>query len=934
MTLTTVQSLQLPSATGFLNSVCPGISYLDYNIHYSLEEDLNKLPQHGLVELDWPLTGSHSTTTNKAVLSPTYLHISRPPLNSVPGSNESTTYVSMPYHITNFFEKIVKTKEAAKSKDGGMHIGANVNPLVHDPFKLIHLNPGCLSAIIDLANMKNANTNNNNFSSKNPFDKLTSNFNKLLRITNSNANANDNNGNTHNLLAFLSDNRSNSNGHIIEKIMEFNNESYLNELNSTTTSKLLISSHINVLNIIGIDDNSNYKNTHEILADKPSLPYNEESLQDGTQYPKIIENPLLRIQFRQNLIITSMVAFTSLADHPIVILGFGSGEIFMINLSLLTFQVFDVLSSNPPMTDSASINSYSYSNSPIQASVTSLSIISNNVYEFLIVAGYSNGEIAIIDPYSKSNDDKSKLRYSKRIVGKDDHITYFKKFDLSPFTTTKEELEEYPNYLIGHMKISHKAITSITSTLPYNTNENHNQSNPMIVAFASDDGLVRFIDLVSTYKMNYGDKSNPLNNPLICDMVSNYFHNQITDIQYSPDFKFFCVVGKGDLIEIFKMTYYNINGFLTKCSNNHHSNNANPTATSTYGGLSGRRSRSGTINSANSGSGTNIPVNNQFLSPTSTMPSNTFEHMKFDESFHNPSNSNINMELIYPLMIKDIKIVSRFKGHTNTVHKIKFVRNEEDIENSESSVSSSPVYKLISCGHDGQIIIWEFDYKALPKVKRHQHHSVNKQRRKHSMQTSPPPFQPQFKSKTVVPTHQNNISSNRISASMSMKTSQNYHARNISLTQPDDTMSPSMSMASFQFNNLNGPWNNSGSGTMTNMASVLNGRNNSREVSQENLTDNIQVIVALYKSLYDLRLKRHYTKLVSQEQSTSKAKKKYSTIIHPIISDKLVPSIEVPLLVIDLSHWIKDGKLEGFYLDKLSFWCFGKNGDIFRYEIK
>lgn len=121
---------------------------------------------------------------------------------------------------------------------------------------------------------------------------------------------------------------------------------------------------------------------------------------------------------------------------------------------------------------------------------------------------------------------------------------------------------------------------------------------------------------------------------------------------------------------------------------------------------------------------------------------------------------------------------------------------------------------------------------------------------------------------------------------------------------------------------------------MSNMASVLNGRNCSREISLENLTDNIQVIVALYKSLYDLRLKRHYTRLVLQESNNYKAKKRYSTIIHPIISDKLVPSIEVPLLVIDLSHWIKDGRLDGFYLDKLNFWCFGKNGDIFRYQIK
>lgn len=930
MTLTTVNLLQLPSANGFLNSVCPGTTHLDQNIHYSLDEDLEKLPQHGLIELDWPLVGKHSTATSKAVLYPSYLHISRPPLNSVPGSNESTTYVSMPYHITNFFDKIVKTKEVNKSKDGGMQIGANVNPLVHDPFKLIHLNPGCLTRIIDLDNMKKIGVNGHNFASKNPFNKLTSNFNKLLKITNSNTNANNHNSNTHSLLTFLSDNKLNSNGHIIERVIDYDNETYLSELDSPTTSKLLISSHVNVLNIIGIDNESNYKCTHEILADKPSIPLNEEQIQENTQFPRIIESPLLRIQFRQNLIITSLVAFTSLAQHPIVVLGLGSGEIVMINLTLLTYQVFDDLGANTGISDSASVHSNGNSNNLAHTPVTSLDIISHNLYEFLIVAGYSNGEIAIIDPYTKSNDDKSKSRYVKRVVGKDDYVTYFKKFDLSPFTTVHEQLDEYPSYLVGHMKVSHKAITSITSTLPYNTNSHTSQSNPMILAIASDDGLVRFIDLVSTYEMNYGDTNNPLNNAIISDMISNYFHNQITDIEFSPDFKFFCVVGKADLIEIFKMTYYNINGFLSKYSNNHHTNNTNPTGI--MNGGAGKRSRSGTINSANSGSGANIPINNHFLSPTSTVPSNNVEHTRFDDSLHtNLSNVNINMGQTYPIIVKDIKVVSRFKSHTNTVHKIKFIQGEENKDNKEFNSSNNPVYKLISCGYDGQVIIWEFDYKALPKVKKH-HHSLSKNKVRHTMQASPPPFQLQFKSKPVIPNHNpSNMSSNRISASMTMKTNQNYHARNSSLTQPDDSMSPSLSMASFQFTNT---LNNPGSGTMTNMASVLDGGNNSREMSLESLKENIQVIVALYKSLYDLRLKRHYTKLLLRDSNNLKEKMKYSTIIHPILSDKLVPSIEVPLLVLDLSHWIKDGKLDGFYLSTSNFWCFGKNGDIFRYRIK
>ena len=63
---------------------------------------------------------------------------------------------------------------------------------------------------------------------------------------------------------------------------------------------------------------------------------------------------------------------------------------------------------------------------------------------------------------------------------------------------------------------------------------------------------------------------------------------------------------------------------------------------------------------------------------------------------------------MYPPLIKDIQIVGRFKGHTNIVKSTKFVKDD----------FSTLVYKLVSCGYDGKIIVWEFDYKALPKIKK------------------------------------------------------------------------------------------------------------------------------------------------------------------------------------------------------------------------
>lgn len=930
MTLTSVEILQLPSSNEFLNSICPGITHLDHNVHFSLEDEFNEEPQNALISADWPLVGNLSTSTSKLRMHPTYLNIARPPLNAVQGSNESTTYVSLPYHITNFFDKTAKYKDLHRLKEGGMHIGANVNPLVHDPFKLINLNPGCLSTILELDNITNTTSNLNANGRKNTFNKLTSNFNKLLKITNSSASSDDQNSNTHSLLSFLPDNKSNSNAnaHIFERILDYNQDS-INEISSPNTSKLLISCHVNVLNIISIDNDSNYKNTHEITSDTTSLPLNEETISEGCQFQKIIENPLLRIQFRQNLVITSLKAFTNVNQYPIIVIGLGSGEVVMINLSLLTYQVFYDLNSNNGIPDCALIHSSPFSNYSSHTVVTSLDIITNSMYEFLIVAGYSNGEVAILNPFANYSDDKPKFRYTKRVVGREEHVTYFKKFDLSPFITSVDQFNECPSYLIGHFKVSHKPITSITSTIPYITT-NNNQPNPMLLSIASDDGLVRFFDLLLTHNLNYGDIDNPLNNNLITDVIPNYFHSGITSIEFSPDFKFFCVLGKGDLIEIFKMSYYNINGFLCKSANSHHPNmNVNG------GSTIGRRSRSGTVNSTNSGSCANVTVNNQFLSPISTTLSNNYNPSKIDTTLHgSSSNINVNGDSgLYPLITKDIKIVARLKGHTNTPKTIKFIKSETDLENSDLS-GINPAYKLMSCGYDGKVIIWEFDYKALPKVKKH-HSSACKLKKRRSSHVSPQPTHPQFKSKAFMAHSPNAMTTNKKSSSVPIKPNQGFHARNKSLTQQfDETMSPALSMTSFQFNNVNPSLHNLGGGGVNNMSSILNPTTQGA-TQDNNLTENVQVILSLYKSLYDVRLKRHYTKLLMEQQgNNTKPKRRFSTIIHPIVNDILVPSIEIPLLALDLSHWVKDGKIDNFHLSGLHFWCFGKNGDIFKYKVK
>lgn len=703
-------SSQVPSLTPFLNSVCPGYTGLDDNVHYPLDD----IP-HECGELIWP----KSTTNATIKLDYTYLNVARPGLNK----NESTTYVSLPLHITNLFDNLVSKSD--KALEGYMHIGANVNALAHDPFKIINLNPGCITRIVDWNRSKNPFADNKTLS----FNKLASNFNKLF-VKND-----------------LFDDLGNSNVKILNS-------------KPITAAKLLVSSHVNVLNVFALNEKSEYLNTVK---------------KERTTGPPDTEEPVLRLEF--NSIITALSTFV-LNEDPVAIIGFHSGEIMILKLNEQKYQLFDALKVQKL--------------SEVDA-VTCIEAIRHPNYEYLVVAGYSNGEVVILNPYGVKDS------YSKSVVDKDVSTTFFKKFDLSPLGKVDN------SFVLGHFKVSHKPITSLSSTLPINKPLQPSEAHPLILAIAADDGYVRFVDFIFTYNCNYGDKQQVITT----DIISNYFNTSITDIEFSPDFKFFSVVGKGDLIEVFKMSYYNVNGLLHKSS--------------------GRRSRSGTVNSAHSGSETRLKETKE----------------------------------MYPPLIKDIQIVGRFKGHTNIVKSTKFVKDD----------FSTLVYKLVSCGYDGKIIVWEFDYKALPKIKK--------------SHLKPTPTSPrESRSKT---SHERKP----VLLSPSPLARRNHHTRNRSI-EDNQLHTTSMNMLLQDTNTTKTPLS----------------------------SDQIEVAVTLYKSLYEIRLKRHYKK-----KSTNQI------IICPIENDKLVPSIEVPLLTIDLSRLIKDGKIDSFHLDESTLWCFAKSGDLFRYSI-
>lgn len=787
----------LTNVAPFLTSVCPGYTDLEENIHHSLQ--LFSIPAASS-KINWPLNHNskgHITSTNLE-LDLTYLNIARPPLAKV----ESNTYVSLPLHVVEEFKKRIKTCD--RVQEGNIHIGANISPLLQDPFRNVSLNPGSIAQVLELQNIK--------FLSNNPFATVESvskgvvcdKFPGFQDIHNS----------------------------LDIRVLAYNKDVF------DRCQKLVITSHVNVLNVLGLDKESKYANTKH---------YKQVDM-SGNVAETSVEVPLLRLQFDESTIITSMHAFV-LHKEPIIAIGLLSGNIVVIEPRTAKFRKFDL-----------GLNNIAGALEVI--CVSSLSVICHPQYDFLIVAGYSNGEAVIINPLG-SSDSTLCVKKDRSVVIRDTHGIFFKVTDLSA-----PALQKQTATILFHFKLSHHPITAITSTLEIQNKaaggatrdkvakggEGEPSNQPHIIAFASADGFVKFLDLMFSY--GYDDAERIVSDhTIITDIISTYFNTSVTDVAFSPDYKFFCMLGKGDLIELFKLAYYNVDGV--------YKNKNRP---------SSGRSRSGTISSGY----------RRQSDAGAALASEVTE--------------------LFPPMIKSMQIVCRFKAHTSSIKSLRFY--------TEQCASPLGTYRILSCGNDGRIILWEFDHKAIPKIKKPTtSNQISNQRGREprrSIHERRPGASPMATTSLTAATTAGGGTTTIIAHSPSpIRHPRSSHRRNKS--EDPIFKNPSLTnLLSVQNMNLN---------------SVLS--NGEQQQQEKDLQQQTEDIVALYRKLQNLRNRKNPQRYHQQ----------YGTIIAPIVNDKLVPTIGIPLVTIDLSSLIPNGKIDSVEVDQNALFCFCKNGDIFRYSI-
>ncbi|OWB57864.1 hypothetical protein B5S28_g3841 [[Candida] boidinii] len=466
------------------------------------------------------------------------------------------------------------------SKTEVLPIGCAINPLISDPFKQVHLTPGCYSKIITWGNSNNNNRKGNisgnassaptsiinqNSSNKNPdspidnspsssgFSKIwsrskgttsssTSNNNSSPSISRRNTIRGTNNTNdTNNSSSDIHQAMSNSSNASPLANNIYNNSNNKRSVRSTNFFDNLKCPKSNLsrtsstfINRVHTTDSLNKKlnNSNSLLVSCHGRLLNLIILEDNPREMEV-ELPALKVSFTTSIITTfdTFTYITSNGDCNLdILIGFATGDIVWINPIKMKYSRWN---------KNAKLK---------QASV--ISIKWSNCGNYAII-GYSDGEMQIYNRDFDDNEDYKNqvnnkmnkiknekfVRFNKSLIVKKDKIN--KKLNNNNNNNDNELLlnDNINNLIphdnnslnlnpIAHYKMSTNPITDINFHPKYSN----------LIVISCDDGFTRLFDLIEEK---------------ITDIIPAYYGGLLCN-HITNDGKYLLVGGEDDLISIYE----------------------------------------------------------------------------------------------------------------------------------------------------------------------------------------------------------------------------------------------------------------------------------------------------------------------------------------------------------------------------------------------
>lgn len=373
--------------------------------------------------------------------------------------------------------------------------GANVNPLVPDPFGAVHLTPGCLATVVRLPLLPAVSAE-----ARRPLVAGSTGL-RLTRLASGSLASTRPTG--------LACPKTPINRNTLLLIAKAVVADQLPK-KLAASELLLISANCRVLNVMSVPLSLVLPDSDEDEeggSGKPELTQAQviaSILARDFTSNKLLETPLLRCVFQQHLI-TALAVF----DHGRmdVAVGLSSGDIVWIDL----------------LGDKVKYLRFNKNGKTIKGIVLALQWLNDGRW---LIAAFNTGEIAV---YDRSAEDPE--AYQKRVELATKHMAVYRSMlgveDGTPGLTNP----------VAHMRVLKKTITCLKV----------HPLLPNVVACTSDDGFLRLLDL----------PLDTARNERVTDLIPA-FYGGLNTCEFSPDGRYLATGGQDDLVSVYGLLTVNL----------------------------------------------------------------------------------------------------------------------------------------------------------------------------------------------------------------------------------------------------------------------------------------------------------------------------------------------------------------------------------------